>query len=47
MVAQTVEGTTGEAPVEVTFDASVSTDSDGTIVSYNWDFGTGSATDTD
>lgn len=29
----------GTRPLEVTFDASASTDSDGTIVSYDWDFG--------
>jgi PKD repeat protein len=31
----------GEAPVTVTFDASASYDSDGTIVSYDWNFGDG------
>jgi PKD repeat protein len=30
---------TGEAPVEVSFDGSGSTDADGAIVSYEWDFG--------
>ncbi|MEM6628567.1 MAG: PKD domain-containing protein, partial [Bacteroidota bacterium] len=31
----------GNAPLDVSFDASASTDSDGTIVSYEWDFGDG------
>jgi len=31
--------TSGEAPLEVSFDASNSSDSDGSIISYNWDFG--------
>ncbi len=31
----------GEAPLEVSFDASASTDADGSIVSYHWDFGDG------
>jgi PKD repeat protein len=33
--------TTGEAPLEVSFDGSGSSDTDGTIVSYAWDFGDG------
>ncbi len=33
--------TTGFAPLEVSFDASKSTDEDGTIVSYYWDLGDG------
>jgi PKD repeat protein len=33
----------GESPLLVTFDASGSTDLDGGIVAYNWDFGDGSA----
>ncbi|MEM6630148.1 MAG: discoidin domain-containing protein [Bacteroidota bacterium] len=33
--------TSGEAPLSVSFDASTSTDSDGTLVSYLWDFGDG------
>ncbi|MDD4954140.1 MAG: PKD domain-containing protein, partial [Candidatus Omnitrophica bacterium] len=32
---------TGAAPLEVSFDASASSDSDGTIKSYRWDFGDG------
>ena len=33
----------GDLPLAVTFDASASTDPDGTIVSYSWDFGDGAA----
>lgn len=33
----------GVAPLEIDFDASASTDPDGTIVSYEWDFGDGNA----
>ena len=32
---------TGTAPVTITFNATASTDSDGTIASYDWDFGDG------
>ena len=35
--------TNGEEPLEVSFDASGSSDSDGSIISYNWDFGDGSS----
>lgn len=33
--------TQGKAPLEINFDAGNSTDPDGSIVSYNWDFGDG------
>lgn len=33
--------TAGPAPLEVSFDAEASTDADGTIVAYQWDFGDG------
>lgn len=36
---------TGLFPVDVNFDASASADTDGTIVSYRWDFGDGSIGD--
>jgi len=32
---------TGEAPLTVSFDAGASDDTDGTIVSYEWDYGDG------
>ncbi len=35
--------TSGEAPLVVFFNGSASTDSDGSIVSYEWDFGDGSS----
>ena len=34
--------TEGNGPLEVAFTGSNSTDADGTIVSYSWDFGDGS-----
>lgn len=34
--------TSGEVPLEVSFDASNSSDSDGNIISYDWSFGDGS-----
>lgn len=37
----TAEPTSGVPPLEVAFDASASSDQDGTIVSYEWDFGDG------
>jgi PKD repeat protein len=38
----TVDSATGHAPFTVSFDATQSNDSDGTISSYSWDFGDGS-----
>jgi PKD repeat protein len=35
--------TAGRAPLSVLFDGSASSDPDGTLVSYRWDFGDGSA----
>lgn len=40
-----ISPTSGEAPLDVDFDASVSSDSDGTIILYHWDFGDGSVLD--
>lgn len=37
----TASATNGPAPLQVRFDASASTDADGTITSYVWDFGDG------
>ena len=37
----TANPTSGEAPLRVDFDATASNDFDGTIESYNWDFGDG------
>lgn len=39
--ACTIDPTTGDAPLSVSFDATPSEDSDGTIVDYHWDFGDG------
>lgn len=39
----TTSGTSGEAPLDVRFDATGSTDPDGHIASYRWDFGDGQA----
>ena len=38
-----VDSSSGEEPLDVQFDASSSRDSDGSIVSYSWDYGDGSA----
>jgi uncharacterized repeat protein (TIGR01451 family) len=38
----TADPTSGEAPLRVSFDATASSDPDGTIESYIWDFGDGS-----
>ena len=38
----TTSSTSGMAPMEISFDASASVDEDGSIVSYEWDFGDGS-----
>jgi PKD repeat protein len=40
----TATPSSGEAPLNVTFDGSNSSDPDGSIVSYNWDFGNGGGT---
>ena len=37
--------TTGNAPLTVNFDGSESTDTDGSVMSYSWDFGDGSPID--
>lgn len=39
----TASPTSGEAPLEVSFDASGSSDSNGNITSYSWNFGDGSS----
>lgn len=38
----TASATSGTAPVQINFDASASSDSDGNVTLYNWDFGDGS-----
>lgn len=37
----TADPTSGTAPLEISFDASGSTDPDGSVISYSWDFGDG------
>ena len=39
-----VSPTTGAVPLAITASGAGSTDADGTIVQYNWDFGDGTAT---
>lgn len=41
--ALTASPTSGDAPISVNFDASGSVDSDGSVVSYSWDFGDGTS----
>jgi len=43
MAQFTANPTYGTAPVDVAFDASGSTDADGSIMSYEWDFGDGTS----
>ena len=38
MAVASADVTSGKAPLVVTFDSSASTDSDGTITGYSWDF---------
>ena len=39
----TVDPASGVPPLQVTFDGTASSDPDGEIVAYNWDFGDGQA----
>lgn len=47
VAAASADVTTGEAPLTVTFSSAGSTDPDGTIASYSWDFGDSSAPSSD
>src|SRR5262245_58233008 len=46
MALLSVGSTSGEAPLELDFDASGSSDPDGSLASVSWDFGDGSPTTT-
>ncbi len=43
VASATASPTSGSAPLTVAFDGSASTDSDGTLINYSWDFGDGTA----
>ncbi len=47
VAAFTADPLSGTAPLTVSFDASTSSDADGTVVTYNWDFGPSTDTDDD